>query len=153
MKEFSYSRVVRKYEVDSTGLLQVSNYFRYMEECECAFLRSLGLSFFDENDDTVFPRVSTNCQVFSPTRCGDQIVIYATLEKLSRSSMVFLFDFFQEEKDGRRQVVAEGKLSIVACTYDGVKKQLRSVPIKDKMRSKIVEYMSTDCEKERVANE
>lgn len=146
MSEFSYLRTVRKYEVDLTGFLNTSNYFRYMEECECALFRSLGLSFFDENDDAVFPRVSAYCEIVFPVKYDDEIVISVVVDKLSRSSLVFDFNFFREKKDGGQQIVARGKLNVVACVYDDVRKRLVSVPIGDKMRSRIVEHMGREEE-------
>ena len=140
MNFFTYRRVVQRHESDSTGLLHSSNYFRYMEECECAFFRNLGLSFFRQGSNVVFPRVSTRCQMLSPIKNGDHISISMSVKKLGRSSMTLQFLFFESASSEQDSLVAKGDFSIVSCMYDEVKKKLVSIPIELEMRAKISGY-------------
>lgn len=141
MDYFSYRRLIRNHESDSTGLLQASNYFRLMEECECAFFRSLGLSFFKKGSDTVFPRVSTRLTTLYPIKNGDKIVINTYVKRLGGSSMTLRFLFYKEEDVEQKLEIANGEFSVVSCVYDKVKNRLKSVPIERGMRSKILGYL------------
>lgn len=140
MEKFCFPRAVRGYEIDASGLLQSGNYFRYMEECECAFFKDMGLSFFKKGSEVVFPRVSTHCKVHLPIKNEDELFITPYLEKISRSSITFLFEFFKQDKEGNRYLVAQGGFSIVACIYNEDEKKLMSTPMGDDMRNKLLAY-------------
>lgn len=141
MKFFTYERVVRRYESDSTGLVNSSNYFRYMEESECAFFRSLGLSFFKKGSDVVFPRVSTKCQMLFPIKSGDKISINVSVKNLGKNSITLQFLFFNLIGDNSNILVAKGEFSIVSCVYNDGYGKLTPVPIELQMRQKVIPYV------------
>lgn len=148
MNKFIYYRIVRRHELDLMGLLQSSNYFRYMEECECAFFRSLGMSFYQSDSKIVFPRVSTSLQIFTPIKNNESILISTFIKKLGRSCMTFHFDFFYHSSDqlvaDHNKIIASGEYVIVSSIYDENKKKLVSTPIDNKMKSKILKYVSAN---------
>jgi len=144
MGSFQYQRIVQRHETDATGLLQSSNYFRYMEECECAFFRRLGLSFFKQNTNIVFPRVSTHCQVLRPITDGTQLIIIPFIKKLGTSSLTFEFTFFKNDHITNSPVIAEGEFSIVSCLYDELKGRLVSSPIEHEMKTILSGYLKHD---------
>ena len=57
------------------GIVHFSNFFRYMEEAEHAFLRSRGLSVAmdDGKGKLGFPKVSAHCDYMRPARYDDLV--------------------------------------------------------------------------------
>lgn len=144
MEVFVFRRVVRKHESESSGLVQLSNFFRYMEECECAFFRSLGLSFFKTGSDVVFPRVEVSLENIHPVQCGDSLLVHTCVERLGSSSLSFGFSFFRETPDASESLVAKGGFSIVACRHDAGKGGLVSVPVGDDIRKGVRPYLKVN---------
>lgn len=133
---FAYERRIRRHETDATQLLQSANYFRLMEECECAFLRSLDLTFFIPEDDLIFPRVNVSCNVLHPLRSGDLVTIELIIKRLGVSSMTFSYLFLN-----RQEVhVADGEISIVSCVHNSDTEQLKPVPLRREMKERLSHY-------------
>lgn len=75
--EYKTTRRVEFHETDMAGLMHFSNYFRYMETVEQAFLRSLGFSVFKSGDPPVsFPRVHAECDYKLPLQFEDEVEIH-----------------------------------------------------------------------------
>ena len=69
-------RRVQFAETDMAGIVHFSNYFRWMEEVEHAFFRSLGLSVVDAARaacDIGWPRVNVACEFYGPVRFEDEV--------------------------------------------------------------------------------
>ena len=70
---FEFQRRVEFHETDLAGIVHFSNFFRYMEDCEHAFYRSLGYSVHEMDDgeggSVLWPAASelmpTTCTSFS----------------------------------------------------------------------------------------
>ena len=69
----SIQRRVEFYETDMAGIVHFSNFFRFMEACEHAFLRSLDHELHGMLDglETGWPRVNATCDYRAPARFGD----------------------------------------------------------------------------------
>jgi YbgC/YbaW family acyl-CoA thioester hydrolase len=68
---FVTKRRVEFSDTDMAGIIHFASYYRYMEEAEHQFFRSLGLTVMQKVDDhTVlgWPRVSANCTFEAPQR-------------------------------------------------------------------------------------
>ena len=66
---FKSTRRVEFYETDMAGIVHFSNFYKWMEQCEHEFFRSLGLSIVRNQPDgsTIgWPRVSSQCRFESP---------------------------------------------------------------------------------------
>lgn len=76
--EFKYTKRVEFYETDLAGIMHFSNFFRYMEIAEHAFVRSLGFSIHQEFDGvkTGWPRVHVECDFFKPLQYEDEVEIH-----------------------------------------------------------------------------
>jgi YbgC/YbaW family acyl-CoA thioester hydrolase len=109
---FRVSRRVEFAETDMAGIVHFSNFFRYMESAEVAFLRQRGLSVSMswEGQHVGLPRVAAACDFFRPVSFEDVIDIAVTLQKIGRTSLTYQFDFF---KDG--EPVARGRITCVCC--------------------------------------
>ena len=67
---FTLTRRVQFAETDLAGVMHFANYFRWMEEIEHAFFRSMGLSIMSEHDGHPigWPRGRVSCEYFGPVR-------------------------------------------------------------------------------------
>ena len=132
MSSFSIQRVVQFAETDMAGIAHFSNYFRWMEEVEHAFFRSLGMSVImpHGDGDITWPRVSVSCEYSGPVRFEDDLDLRLRVAKIGGKSLVFEVDIM---KGGER--VALGKMTSVCCTIvDGT---MRSVTIPAEIRAKL----------------
>ncbi len=111
--EFKMRRRVEFADTDMAGITHFSSFFRYMEEAEHAFFRSLGLSIvFEEKGKTIsWPRVASSCEFFSPVRFEDEIDMHLWVSRKGRTSLTHITTF---SKNGT--LVARGKMTAVCCT-------------------------------------
>jgi acyl-CoA thioester hydrolase len=112
---FRCTRQVEFNDTDMAGIAHFTAFFRWMEEAETAFLRSLGLTVLGvwQGEKVSLPRVSVSCDYMKPMRFGEQLTIAVTVEKIGRSSLTYAFDFFKGEEP-----VARGHITAVFCQSD-----------------------------------
>jgi len=139
VSEHSIRRVVEFSETDMAGIMHFSNYFRWMESAETAFLRSLGVPLINFVPGQVvgWPRVSATCDYRAPLRFGDVVEVKVLVKELRTRAIVFLFQF-RKVVDGQVQapLVSRGEIVAVCVTDDG-KGGMMAQPIPDVVRSKI----------------
>ena len=130
---FRTTRRVEFGDTDMAGIAHFSNFFRYMEAAETAFLNTLGLSVaWREGEQRFgFPRVSVACDFKRPARFEELLDIAVTVEEVGKKSVRYRFDF---SRDGAE--VAVGRITAVYCrsTRDHV---LESAEIPSELRSKL----------------
>lgn len=110
--EFKISRRVQFAETDTAGVMHFSNYFRWMEEVEHAWFRSLGMSVIQPHEvGTVsWPRVTVSCEYFAPVRFEDIVELHLQLMTLGEKSLTYEVLF---HKDGQK--TARGRAKAVCC--------------------------------------
>ncbi len=137
--EFSHVRPVEFAETDMAGIVHFSNYFRWMESCETAFLRSLGVPLIDlaPGQGVGWPRVNARCDYRAPLRFGDSVEVRLTVHEVRTRSVVLRFAF-RKAADGRAvgEPVAEGELTVVCVTGDG-RGGMVAQPIPEALRAKL----------------
>ena len=81
--EFQLTRRVEFSDTDMAGIMHFSNFFRFMEVTETAFMRSLGLSVMLSNYgmDVCLPRVHAECDYQFPLRFEDEVLVHLLVEK------------------------------------------------------------------------
>jgi acyl-CoA thioester hydrolase len=136
---FSVVRHVEFAETDMAGIVHFSNYFKWMESCETAFLRSLGVPLIDfaPGQAVGWPRVNARCDYRAPLRFGDAVEVGLAVHELRTRAIVLRFTF-------RRVVagqvapepVAEGELTVVCVTGDG-RGGMVAQPIPPEIRAKL----------------
>jgi len=132
-RTFTITRRVQFAETDMAGVMHFSNYFRWMEEVEHAYFRSLGMSVVQERDGAMisWPRVRVSCEYFGPLRFEDEVELRFVITDLSEKSMTFEVEFF---RDGKR--TARGRAKAVCCQMkDG---RFSSIAIPDWLRGNMV---------------
>jgi YbgC/YbaW family acyl-CoA thioester hydrolase len=113
--EFAITRTVEFAETDMAGIMHFSNYFYWMEACETAFYRSLGLPLisFVPGEVVGWPRVKVNCQYRAPLRFNDAAEVRLFVGKIGAKSLSYVFQFRKEA-----QLVAQGEVTVVCVSAD-----------------------------------
>src|SRR2546430_17439075 len=129
---FTYSRLVQFSETDLAGLALFANFFRWMEEAEHAYSRSVGLSVRTEYQEMEigWPRVSTSCDFLAPARFEDELQIAVRIAKMGEKSISWEMEF---SRDGTR--LAVGKATTVCCIWNN--EGLKPIPIPAEVRLKL----------------
>ena len=139
---FSHHRQVEYSDTDMAGIVHYSEFFRYMESAEHAFLRSLGLSVcMDVGGRRIsWPRVSCAFDFRKPLKFEDAFKIKLTIEKIGGKSVAFRADII---RNGEK--LASGRSTSVCCNMepDG---SMTAVSIPDDIRSKLEAAMRGDEE-------
>ncbi len=129
-KTFSITHRAQFCETDMVGVVHFSNYFRWMEETEHAYLRSLGLSISmtHEGESIAWPRVHATCDFMRPARFEDEVICELTLQRIGESSITHEVQFAVGG-----EVIARGSMTIACCTLaDGA---MRGIPIPANIRA------------------
>jgi YbgC/YbaW family acyl-CoA thioester hydrolase len=110
--EFSILRRVQFAETDMAGVAHFASYFRWMEEVEHAFFRSVGLSVVMTQDgkEIGWPRVAAACEYSAPARFEDELELRLRVTKVGNKSFNYEVDVL---KGGQR--IALGKLTSICC--------------------------------------
>jgi YbgC/YbaW family acyl-CoA thioester hydrolase len=132
---FRVSRRVDFADTDMAGIIHFSNYFRYMEYAEVAFLRARGLSVSLAwgEEKISFPRVSATCDFVHPVRFDDVVEIEVRVERVGRKSVTYSFDFSHQGKP-----VAKGRISAVCCRMRPGIRELESIDIPTEIRTRLL---------------
>jgi acyl-CoA thioester hydrolase len=109
---FEMTRQVAFSETDAAGIVHFANFFRYMEDAEHAFLRSLAQSVHhhDERGLRGFPRVAASCRYHQPLRFEDRFTVRLTVRAVNARSLTYAFVF---RRPGETQALAEGEMTVV----------------------------------------
>lgn len=113
--EFRWQRRVEFAETDMAGILHFSNYFRYMEETEHAFFRSLGHSVHAPDDGGAFgwARGHAACTYARPLHYEDVVDIQLLVRGKREKSIDYVFVFRLQDAEiarGAITAVCVGKL-------------------------------------------
>ncbi|MBM4076828.1 MAG: acyl-CoA thioesterase [Planctomycetes bacterium] len=131
---FISRRRVEFFETDMAGIVHFANFYRYMEQTEHDFFRSLGLKIHDTlADGTVFgwPRVSASCSFRAPARYEDEIEIILTVSRLTSRSLTTTYEFRRDET-----VLAVGEMKTAYCLVPP-NEPLKSVDMPDEYFEKL----------------
>jgi YbgC/YbaW family acyl-CoA thioester hydrolase len=111
-------------DTDAAGVMHFSRHFLYMEETECAFLRSLGFSVMMTGMEPpiVWPRAAATCEYYRPCRFEETLDIRLRVLELGEKHMVYEYFF---SRDGKK--IALGTARVVCCEFGNGK--LKSVAI------------------------
>lgn len=133
MTPFVTQRRVDFCDTDMAGIVHFSNFFRYMEFAEIAFLRSRGLSVkMDWEGELIgFPRVSAQCDYVKPATFEDVLDISVTIIRLGQKSVTYGFAFSRGDV-----AIAKGQVTSVCCRI-GEGNKIEAMPIPEGYRTKL----------------
>jgi acyl-CoA thioester hydrolase len=84
---FRIIRRVQFYETDAAGIVHFSWYFRYMEEAEHSFWRSMGMSVAAPDAEVGWPRVAATFDYQRPLRFEDEFEIALRIDAITKKSI------------------------------------------------------------------
>ena len=132
---FRIQRRVDFCDTDLAGIVHFSNFFRYMEAAEVAFLRARGLNvdLAWQGDHLGFPRVSVKCDYLTPARFEDILDIDVVLERLGSKSVTYAFTLTRQGT-----TVARGSMTSVCCRV-GADKTIKPIDIPPDVKARLEE--------------
>ena len=110
---FTMLRRVQFSDTDMAGIVHFANFYRYMEETEHEYFRSLGLSIMHNAPDGSvigWPRVRATCAFHAPAFYDDLIEIDLILARKGVKSLTMHFQFRRGPTN-----IARGELKTVCC--------------------------------------
>ncbi|MEX2382646.1 MAG: thioesterase family protein [Opitutales bacterium] len=138
--EFKITRRVEFAETDLAGILHFSNFFRYMEVTEHAFLRGLGLSAClreREGEGLLgWPRVKAECTFTFPLRFEDRVEIHLVVREVHAKGVRYDFLFSKLAYDCKI-LAARGNLDVLYARLDAAKGTMKVIEIPPAIREKI----------------
>ena len=120
-------------ETDMAGVVHFSNYFKWMEEVEHSFFRSIGLSVIQPQGDAhlSWPRVAASCDYLGPVRFEDEVELQLQLTRVGEKSISYEVRFLKAGNP-----VARGKITAVCVLVsDG---GFTAIPIPEEIRAKMM---------------
>ncbi len=105
--DFVWSRPVEFYETDSAGMVHFSNFYRWMEAAEHAFLRERGVSL--DEGELGWPRVHASADFQKPIRFGDTVRVRVKIAERGTRSLRYAFEIGvagSEEVHGTGEMVS-----------------------------------------------
>lgn len=109
---FGVSRTIAFSETDAAGIVHFSNFFRFMEDAEHAYLRSIGFEVHHDDADSIrgFVRVGATADYRHPLKFADEIRIRVDVVELREKSVRYRFTF---ERADLPEPAANGALTVV----------------------------------------
>ena len=141
---FTLRRRVMFWETDLAGIMHFANFFRWMEEAEHAFYRSLGLSVHPLVDGqsatrTGWPRVRALCDYHAPLRFEEEVDIEVSVVEIRSKSVRFGFHF--RKIDPNRTLAASGELTVVSVASDRATGQMSAVAVPEAFRLQLQAFL------------
>ncbi len=133
---FSLTRRVEFHETDAAGIMHFSNFYRWMEVCEHAWFRELGLAMMSTTPEGVrlgWPRRDSSCSFLRPLRCGDLVRISGSVVELGNTSVTYEF-VFHKDRAGKWTEVARGRMTTVHVRQDSAGR-MEAEPMPDVVRA------------------
>lgn len=134
--QFTTTRRVDFCDTDMAGIVHFANFYRYMEQAEHEFFRSLGLSIMQRQEDgsiVGWPRVSASCNFEAPAFYDDILEIRLWVDRKGAKSLTMRIEFWRDETR-----IARGQMKTVCCVFRHGE-AMRSIVIPPEQETKIAE--------------
>lgn len=112
---FTTHRRVEFCETDLAGIVHFANFYKYMEQVEHEFFRTLGLSVMKTLDDGSilgWPRVSASCNFKAPAYFEDVLEVRLSVARKGVKSLTIEYEFVRGDV-----LVAVGSMKTVCCRF------------------------------------
>lgn len=141
---YTIQRRVEFSDTDMAGIMHFSNFFRFMETAEHAFLRSLGFSVVMRMTDPPvgWPRVHCECDYHKPVHFEDILVVNLKVLKKSNRSLTYGFEFHIDPAPD--ELVARGLIVAACVTRDPDTGRMKAIPIPEMISQAIEVFDHSD---------
>jgi acyl-CoA thioester hydrolase len=129
--EFRMTRRVQFHETDAAGIVHFSCFFRYMEEAEHAFWRSVGLSVAASDSPFGWPRVAASADYRHPLRFEDEVEIHLRIAAMTERSLKYVCQMSLGPV-----VVANLTMTTVCVTRSGAGKDMKAAALPAALRDR-----------------
>ena len=126
------TRTVQFHETDAAGIVHFSCYFRYMEEAEHAFWRSVGLSVAPPDTPYGWPRVAVSCDYRHPLRFEDEVEIHLRIVAMTGRSLTYACQMSLGST-----VVANLSMTTVCVTRSGPRQTMKAAALPAALRDRL----------------
>lgn len=137
--DYALTRTLAFHETDMAGIAHFSNFFRWMEMTEHAFLRSLGVAPVRQSGDQFWgwPRVRASCEYHAPLRFGDTFDCHLFVKEIKEKAIVYFFRFRKELGDEGFEAIAKGEMTSVYAGFDVPSQTMRALDLQAELRARI----------------
>ncbi len=110
-------------DTDAQGVVYYANYFRFMERARTEWLRALGVDQkkMHREERRIFVVVSTRAEFIVPAQYNDELIVTASLGKLTRASFDIEQNIYRDSRDG--QLLLRGGVKAAFLDADTMKPQ------------------------------
>jgi acyl-CoA thioester hydrolase len=138
---FTLRRRVAFSETDLAGIMHFSNFFRWMEDAEHAFYRSLGLSVHPmahgwPETETGWPRMKVSADFRMPLQFEEEAEVELLVAEMRTKAIRYAFRIWKHP-DGPRALAATGEFVVVAVSAAPGTREMKSCPIPEDFRARI----------------
>ena len=127
-ERFTWTKEVEFFETDLAGIVHFSNFYRWMESAEHAFLRERGVPL--HQGEIGWPRVGASADFQKPVRFGDVVTVTVSIAELKTRSVRYHFEIGVQGSD---DVHATGEMASVCVDLETMK----AVEIPGDLRQKL----------------
>jgi YbgC/YbaW family acyl-CoA thioester hydrolase len=130
-------------ETDLAGIAHFSNFFRWMEEAEHAFYRSLGLSVHPQqhgitDTSTGWPRLKASAEYRLPLQFEEEFEVELLVAEMRSKAIRYELKFWKTPDDPlARKLAARGELVVVAVQATPGTREMHARAIPDDFRERI----------------
>lgn len=130
-------------ETDLAGIAHFSNFFRWMEEAEHAFYRSLGLSVHplqagSPDTRTGWPRLKASAEYRLPMQFEEEFEVELLVAEMRSKAIRYELKFWKNPDDpATRKLAARGELVVVAVRAEPETREMHASAIPDNFRQRI----------------
>jgi len=127
---FTFRRRVEFADTDTAGVAHFTALFRFVEEAEHAFYRSLGGTAFEWREAALvgMPRVHASLEFLAPAHYGDEVEVRLRVAEKRERSLHYETELARGEGAGRT-VVARGAMTVVYATRPHGERAWRACPL------------------------
>ena len=140
---FIHRRRVLFSETDLAGIAHFSNFFRWMEETEHAFYRSLGLSVHPRQHGvtdtaTGWPRLKASAEYRLPLQFEEEFDVELLVAEMRSKAIRYELKFWKNpDEPAARKLAARGELVVVAVHAAPGTREMCATAIPDTFRERI----------------
>jgi acyl-CoA thioester hydrolase len=141
--QFTQRRRVSFSETDLAGIMHFSNFFRWMEELEHAFYRSLGLSvhpmaFGFPDINTGWPRTKASAEYRLPLQFEEEVEVELLVAEMRTKAIRYAFRFWKNpDEPAAKALAGTGELVVVAVQAAPGTREMKSSAIPEGFRARI----------------
>jgi YbgC/YbaW family acyl-CoA thioester hydrolase len=151
---FSIRKRVEFADTDVAGIMHFSNFFRFMEVCEHAFIRSLGFSVhppgignqgLDSAAEVGWPRVHVSCDYRKALKFEEEVEIELVVVGVKKRTIDYRFSFWKDPQgngDSERVLAATGSFTVLCVAWDKESGEMKAAEIPAEMRGKLEQIQS-----------